>query len=75
MYKLIAQWTTKVDMINMYRIRKEFSYYYYLMVSSAIHYLSFLQFILLLNFANQYILTVGEPNNDGQQVIQMWLYS
>ena len=26
MYKLIAQWTTKVDMINMYKIRKQFSY-------------------------------------------------
>ena len=36
MYKLIAQWTTKVDMTNMYKIRKEFSYYYYLMVTSAI---------------------------------------
>ena len=36
-YKLIAQWTTKVDMTNMYKIRKEFSYYYYLMVTSAIY--------------------------------------
>ena len=36
MYKLIAQWTTKVDMTNMYKIRKEFSYDYYLMVTSAI---------------------------------------
>ena len=37
MYKLIAQWTTKVDMTNMYKIRKEFSYDYYLMVTSAIY--------------------------------------
>ena len=36
MYKLIAQWTTKVDMTNMYKIRKEFSYHYYVMVTSAI---------------------------------------
>ena len=36
-YKLIARWTTKVDMTNMYKIRKEFSYYYYLMVTSAIN--------------------------------------
>ena len=52
-YKLIAQWTTKVDMTNMYKIRKEFSYYYYLMVTSAIYqviYLIFSQYILLLNF-------------------------
>ena len=53
-YKLIARWTTKVDMTNMYKIRKEFSYYYYLMVTSAIHYqviyLIFSQYILLLNF-------------------------
>ena len=35
-YKLIAQWTTKVDMTNMYKIRKEFSNDYYLMVASAI---------------------------------------
>ena len=37
MYKLIAQWTTKVDMTNMYKIRKEFSNDYYLMVASAIY--------------------------------------
>ena len=36
MYKLIAQWTTKVDMTNMYKIRKEFTYHYYVMVTSAI---------------------------------------
>ena len=36
-YKLIAQWTTKVDMTNMYKIRKEFSYYHYVMVTSAIY--------------------------------------
>ena len=55
-YKLIAQWTTKVDMTNMYKIRKEFSYYYYLMVTSAISYISnFFTIHITLKLCNQYI--------------------